>query len=308
MRLLAHPRARKRRAWLCVASFALAGCGADRDTPTPTGATQDASTPVPVTSLIGEIHLHQFPLGSHAWAGFLDKPLPLSRAHPDQLVEYEMPKTRVEGPCALYVQPSCVPGCGPRTYCSATDTCTAFEPLKYIDVGEVKVVGSTKVPTLRMFFDRSESTYQTEPPAGPIQLFAGGDQLSLEGGKDDYAFRGSIPSPPSVAVTAPDLTKDLRFPLDGPLKIDWVSEASLSMTIIITASAHDGPLAYIRCNTADVGSLTVPASMMSALPRPPRDIRLEIERYEERTFPIARPGVGIFVNIAQSTWKNGTEL
>jgi len=289
----------------CVC-LAAASCGADHDRPTPTQ--EDAAPPVPVSMLIGEIHLHQFPLGSHAWAGFLDAPLPLARAHPDQLVEYEVPPTATEGPCTLHLEPTCTPRCGPRTFCSATDTCTAFTPLRYVDAGEVRVLGSTAVPSLRMFYNGAESTYDTEPQAGPIQIFKGGDRLALAGGKGDYAFSGTIPAPPPVEVTQPDFGKDLHLPLDADLPVAWTSEHSLAVVVLVTVSAHDGPLGYVRCNTADTGSITVPRSMMAKLPRPPRDIRLEVERYEERVMSVARPGVGIFVNVAQSTWKNGADL
>ena len=265
------------------------------------------STSAPVTRLIGEIHLHQFPLGSHAWAGFLANPMPLARAHPDQLVEYELAPTAKDGNCTLFQEPSCTPGCQPSSYCSATDTCSRFEPLRFVDAGEVAVVGSSVLPKLRMFFNGPESTYDTQPPAGTIQLFKGGDRLDIRGGTGAFAFSGSMPAPMPVKVIAPDLGKDLHLPLDGDLRVDWVSEESLSVALIITVSAHDGPLAYIRCNTADVGSLTVPRSMMAALPRPPRDTRFELERYEERVFATARPGVGIFVNAAQSTWANGSD-
>ena len=88
-----------------AATASLPACG---DDPRPT---HDAGAATTITRLVGEIHLHQFPLGSHAWAAFLAEPIPTDRTVGDQLVAYEPAPTRVEGPCTLYVQPTCTPRC-----------------------------------------------------------------------------------------------------------------------------------------------------------------------------------------------------
>ncbi|GAC1352166.1 MAG: hypothetical protein NVSMB1_12330 [Polyangiales bacterium] len=288
---------------LLPAAFNCDGAQAPSDKAPP----DDSPRETPVRQLIGEIHLHQFPLGSHAWAGFLQSPVPLARTHPDQLIEYELPPSRREGPCTLYLEPTCKPMCLATSYCSATNVCAPFEPLHYVDAGAIEVLGSSVLPRLRLFFRGEDRTYDSEPLAGAIQLFKGNERLRLRGGRGEFAFDSTMQTPTAVTVTSPNLRNDLHLPLDDEFTVAWVSEQSLSMVVLITVARNDGPLGYIRCNTADVGSLVVPRAMMVALPRPPRDTRLEVERYEERVFPTSRPGVGILVNIAQSTWESGKD-
>lgn len=277
------------------------------------GRATDASTTPPqslaeVTHLIGEIHLHQFPLGSHGWAGFLADPVPRTSAVGDQLVAYEPAPTSIEGPCTLYVQPTCDPGCTGDTLCLGPNTCTPYSAVRYVDIGDVHIVGSRVVNEIRMFFAGASGPYECDPPAGRGHLFEGGESLHVAGGEGDLAFDGTLTAPKPVVVTTPDLTHDLHFGTDA-LSLAWETEHSLQMVITLTASSSngDGAAATIRCSTSDTGALTVPASMMSRLPRSPRDLRLEIERNDERILPTARRGVGVIVHAAQSTWKNGKD-
>ena len=78
--------------------------------------------------------------------------------------------------------------------------------------------------------------------------------------------------------------------------------------MILTLSAST-PTVYgsIRCVTADIGSLDVPASLMQALPPPPRTTRLELERDDQRVLKTITPTVGILAHAAFSTWENGKE-
>ena len=101
-----------------------------------------------------------------------------------------------------------------------------------VDAGEVDLFGSSVLPKMRMFFAGAGSTYDTEPRAGAIQLFVGGDRLEIRGGKGDFAFSGTMPAPAAVKVLAPDLTRELHLPLDGDLHVEWVSEHSVSMMLL----------------------------------------------------------------------------
>ena len=289
-----------------VAMVAIASLPACGDDPRPT---RDAgAAPAAVTKLVGEIHLHQFPLGSHAWAAFLAEPVPTDRTVGDQLVAYEPAPTLVDGPCTLYVQPTCTPRCGADTICLAHDVCTPLRPVRYIDGGDVDVTGSSLHDRIHMFFVDARGPYDADPAPGRGQLFAGGERLEVRGGRGDLAFGGVLAAPQAVRVTDPDLARDLRLPPDAPLTLAWDSDRSLQIVVLISVSSSvDGRAADIRCSTSDTGGLTIPRAMIAALPPPPRDERLEIERNDERTFSTGRPGVGVIVHVAQSTWKNGTE-
>lgn len=260
-----------------------------------------------VDQLAGEIHLHQFPAGSHAWAGFLPETLSVHHLHTDQLIELTFEPASRDGACALYVTPSCQPQCATGTYCAATGSCRAAPMPRYLDVGEIRVTGSRIVPAIRLFYDPVVTTYGSEPPPGSALLWQGGEKLSVRGGRGDFAVAGFVNAPNPVRVTRPDLTVPLRFPRDAALDLAWQADGANQMVITLHASTRDGRAAYIKCVTADTGSLPVPKAMMAALPPPPRDIRIEVERSEERILPIARRGVGVIARAAFSAWANGTE-
>ena len=46
---------------------------------------------------------------------------------------------------------------------------------------------------------------------------------------------------------------------------------------------------------------------MSRLPPPPRGIRLELEREEQRLIKTVTPGEGVMAHAAYSAWRNATE-
>ena len=68
---------------LCGALLLLGACGGGPAK----AATEDPQLPGDsVTSVVGEIHLHQFPLGAHGWATFIEPPVPLAELHGAELV------------------------------------------------------------------------------------------------------------------------------------------------------------------------------------------------------------------------------
>ncbi|MSP61752.1 MAG: hypothetical protein EXR72_15740 [Myxococcales bacterium] len=282
--------------WLCAS--ALAGCGS-------TEHDAQRAESVPITALVGQISLHQFPLGGHAWAGFLATPVPLEEVHGDQIIQYEYPRTATVGSCALFVQPRCQPECAGASHCTGPDRCTPLERVTWVDAGEVRVTGSRIVPTIRMWYGGPASVYEADPMPGSALLFQGGERLQIRGGTGAFAHAGTVAAPPPVVVTAPDLSRDLHLPRDEALEVTWVGEGGAAIVVLITASTADRGSSYIRCVTADIGSLTVPRAIIAGLPAPPRSTRFEVERDEERIFRTARPGIGVLVHAAQSTWKNG---
>ncbi len=267
----------------------------------------------PVVAAVGEVHLHQFPLGSHAWAAFVETPVPLSEIAADELSVIQTKPTRVESGCELYLPPRCSPACAPNTWCEADGVCAPLPLATYVDAGDVHVTGSATLPALRLYYDSASGSYGSDPPPGATQLFAGGERLTLHGGHAGWSFDAALPAPKPVVVTAPDLTVDLHLPLDDVFEVAWQSESASSMVVTVTVSGAsgtsgaNGDYGWVRCATSDTGRLSIPRSMMAALPRPPRDLRLEVERQEQKTFPTATAGLGVIVHAAQSTWKNGAE-
>jgi hypothetical protein len=289
---------------IAVASvFGAAACSSSR---APVDDFLPPST-APVVAAVGELHLHQFPLGSHAWAAFVDAPVPLSQIAADELAVLQTKPTEVVSGCELYLPPRCSPSCAPNAFCEADGVCKPLPLAKYVDAGDVRVTGSVTLASLRLFYDPASGSYASDPPPGATKLFDGGERLLVHGGHGRWSFEAAIPAPKAVVVNAPDLSLDLHLPLDAPFEIVWQSESASSIVVTINASGSDGEYGYVRCATSDTGKLTVPRDMMAALPRPPRDIRLEVERQEQKTFPTATDGLGVIVHAAQSTWKNGAE-
>ena len=276
------------------------------------GASPSAGPPHPghdrpaIRELLGEIHLHQFPLGSHGWAGVLARPVVLDELHTDQLVELSFAPTSRRGDCALYLPPSCTPPCAAHAYCAAKDSCRAFAPVTYVDGGDFHVTGSRVAPRIRLFWSDRGQTYDSEPPPGSAPLFAGGERLELTGGRGDYALAGSLGTPLPVEMESPDLRQPLRLPV-GDWTIRWRGAGAHQVVVLVNASTRQGRSGYIKCVTADVGRVTVPGEMLAALPATPRDIRLEVERHEERILPLPRQGQGFIVHAAFSAWQNGSE-
>lgn len=261
----------------------------------------------PVVAAVGELHLHQFPLGSHAWAAFVDAPVPLAQIAADELAVIQTKPTQVSSGCELYQPAHCSPACASNAFCEADGVCKSLPLAKYVDAGDVHVTGSATLPALRLFFDPASGSYASDPPPGATKLFDGGERLVVRGGHGRWSFEAAIPAPKAVVVTAPDLSLDLHLPLDAAFDVAWQSESASSIVVTINASRADGDYGYVRCATSDTGKLSVPREMMAALPRPPRDIRLEVERQEQKAFPTATDGLGVIVHAAQSTWKNGAE-
>jgi hypothetical protein len=293
-----------------VAALALAAC--DPGGGAQTAAGDDAAVGVPspdagaVTALVGEVHLHQFPGGTHAWTSFVAQNVPVDAARKDSITDVYTAATSQEGPCALYVAPTCTTACLGSTFCYAPDTCQALPTWKYIDGGQVQVTGSSLVPLIRMWWDASSSGYDSQPAPGAPQLFAGGDILDLAGGAGDFAFEQRVAAPNVVTLMTPDPSTDLHL-MPGPLAVTWVSDVSDTIEILVTSQATSGASAAIRCVTTDTGALTIPGDMVNALPPPPRQTSFQILRNNIGIVPVARPGAGIFVHVAQTTWVNGVD-
>jgi hypothetical protein len=301
----------RRCAALVAALLLAAGCGGARSaSPPAANGADDAAAPTlaanGVTELVGEVHLHQYPGGTHAWTAFVDQGLPVDAAKKDSITEIDTVVTSQEGPCVLRVAPDCTQACPGPTFCFAPDTCQDLPTWKYIDGGEVDVTGSSIVPLIRMYWDATSAGYDSQPAPGAPELFAGGDPLRLAGGTGDFIFEQSVQAPSGVTLLTPDPGSDLHL-APGALAVTWAPDVSDAIEILITSQASSGASAVIRCVTTDTGALTVPADMIDALPPPPRQTSFQILRNDDRIVPVARAGAGIFVHAAQTTWINGVD-
>jgi hypothetical protein len=285
---------------------AMAGCGVSARAPTP-GSDRPLLPDDPVTSLVGELHLHQFPLGSHAWAAFIAEALPTSAVRDDQLIQLDQVPTATAGLCTLWRRPVCTPACQGGAYCAGTDLCRTVPPVLYVDGGPIAIRGSLLQPLISLVFTAADTGYQSTPPPGRALLFGGGEVLDVEGGQGPYRLAGALPAPTWLSVSQPDLGAPLHVPTTGPLELRWDAGTAALVVILVNASRSDGDYGVIRCVGPDSGSATVPAELLAGLPSPPRDNRIEIERDNELILKTVTPGVGIYTHAAFSAWAVGSD-
>jgi hypothetical protein len=280
----------------------------DAGIPQESASGDDAGAPPDiVTELVGEMHLHQFPLGSHAWAAFVEPYVGIDAFAGQSITEIDTRATLVEGPCTLFVVPTCAPQCLGANYCWDTNTCKPLPAWTYFDAGEIDVTGSRDVPKMRFWFDAAVGSYASDPPPGSTKLFEGGEQLVLSGGTGDWALHSELPAPPPVVVTSPSFAQPLHLPTSGPLDVRWQSAGTDEVDILVSVSTSDGRAADVRCVTSDTGEMVVPADFVARFPAAPRSTRLEVQRSEQRIVPVAKRGYGVLVHAAFSAWMDGAD-
>jgi hypothetical protein len=295
----------------------LAACGADAhdaaDLPgSPLsgagGAAPGAPAPDEVSWLIGEVHLHQFPVGSDQWAAFVEPPVGIHEVQGQSITETDTQATLVDGPCTAFVLPACTPACGASEYCWAPDDCRPFPRWGEFDAGSFAVDGSAVQPGIRFWFDPLQSRYASAPPAGSDEpLFAGGEPLTLRGGSGDWTATTEVPAPAPVVLQSPSPSTPLHFPSGGSWEIRWQAGGGDEMDVYLSVSAGNAPGVQARCVTGDAGFFVVPAAVVALFPAPPRQVRLELQRSEQRVARATRPGYGVLFHVAFSAWMNGED-
>lgn len=292
------------------ALWLLAGCATELATPGPAAAPDDGMRGggVNITHLAGTLFLHEFPASGHGTLNVVDEPISLAELDGREPFSLPYEPARRLGPCWLYLKPSCTPACSGGDLCTAPGRCTPNIPLRNLDVGEVRVTGSRAVPLIRLWFTAPEYSYEVDPAPGAAKLYVGGERLEVSGGRGPYALRGSWPAPIPVVVYEPAEQQPLHLPRSGPFTVRWEPAGASLMVVQLIASTADGTWGNLRCLVPDSGAFTVPASLIEALPPPPRSVRFELERDEELLLPLQLgAGVGMLVHAAFTAWQNGTD-
>ncbi len=289
----------------------LAGCGADSGGPAAPDRVDQAGAggAGPITRLAGYLLVHQFFIGAHA--SFLDTVTPLPLAGLDGREPFSLPYAAVlrEGPCLLYLQPHCTPDCPGENFCSADGVCTPLSPVSVFDIGSYQVTGGRVTPLIRLFYVPHDG-YESDPASGATaDFFAGGEMLTASGGEGPYALQVTWTAPQPVQVLEPPVDSPLQLPLDGPFALRWTPAGAEQMVLdIAVGSTQDASWGTVHCLLPDDGSFEVPAKIISALPRPPRTTRYELERDNEVLVPLGLgPGVGMLVHASFSAWQAGED-
>lgn len=174
-------------------------------------------------------------------------------------------ETAREGACRLLIPsvPFCSESCGGAAACVADEVCQAYPAS--VNVGTVSVQGVRTGSGASTFsLDPVANGYQTVD-ALPFPPFDQGDDVRVEASGGEIApfvvaSRGIAPL---------DLVGDtFRLARDQPLAVAWVPPAVTGLSTIhvkLDISHHGGSKGKIECDADDLGSLEVPASLVTQL-------------------------------------------
>jgi hypothetical protein len=245
-----------------------------------------------VSALYGEVHVHQFPGGVHPAALFLAQAVPAAPVSGDSVLETAALPSRTDGPCTLTLPSTCAPPCG--------------MPPSLVSGGAVHVRGGRGDADVTLAYDAPSQNYAAAPPiARGGSIFAGGELLAVSGdGAQAAAFAGSIRTPVPLALTSP------AAPLAAAngVTVAWTPDQSDRVAISLVASTSDGRFAVLQCFVADApGRFELPASLLAALPAPPRDLQLEVSRDWIARVPSVNAGEGVLAHAGFALTLTGHE-
>jgi hypothetical protein len=251
--------------------------------------------------VVAEVHVHQYGDGSHVAAGFSERAVALHPELDEQLVQYAYAPIAHEGVCDTYSIHRCEPACdGTHQWCSATNVCTEYVPLHFVDGGPVVVTGSSLAPKITLTFDPKANYYRSDRPI-ELEAFAAGDRLAIDvGGR--YAFHAIATAPDDPVLVEPSGSFSLGAP--DAFYVAWKGKGE-RVTVRLTANTKSGDSVWISCTTEDSGSLVIPRSMIARLPPAPRDLRLEVVRFDREIVPLATPGEQAVVYVGSTRFVNG---
>jgi hypothetical protein len=243
----------------------------------------------PVSRLYGEVHLHEFPGGTHPGALFVDEPVARATVRGDSVLPPTMAPSARAGACELVESGAACPA--------------PCRPPAFADAGRVRIDG-TRVP-VELALDRESASYlPTVPLAAGTLLFDGGEELIVRGdGAGAPGFAGEVRAPMPLTLRGP-------MPLtaaDGVL-VSWAPDRSTAITITLVASTTDGRFAIVTCGAADAdGALRVPDELIARLPAPPRDLQLQVSRDQIAYAPATVAGEGVVLHAGYAVTESAHE-
>jgi len=175
-------------------------------------------------------------------------------------------KPQVDGDCTLTTPrvPFCPTPCGGSAACVEDDTCLAY-PTAH-SAGTVTMTGLQATSGSEpVELTLVSSTYQAPPSVSlAFPPFAEGDAVSLTA-KGEYfpAFTLSSKGIAPLALAS----GELALKTGQPLVLNWTkgNESSAKIHVKLDISHHGGSKGQIECDTADSGSLTIGAGLISKL-------------------------------------------
>ncbi len=225
-----------------------------------------------ISSRAGEVHLHQYSTGAHLSALFLDPPTPLAQTEFDSALPSVNAPVFDDGTCRVFV----------------VRTCTDCPALSVVDGGDVDVAGLPRPVDLA--FHRDLGGYDDLVVDG--QFLAGGAQAKVTslGSERVPAFEASVRIPQPIA---PSTT--LESGLAGGLEVGW-TPAGGDVKIALTVVPIAGDVAAVTCVADEAaGRFRMSDAALALLPPPPRQLQLEVSRYQLLDVPLG-DGRGVVVH------------
>lgn len=230
-------------------------------------------------SLYGEVHVHGFDGGSHPSALFVAAATPAARVDGDDIVA-EPPADAVAGTCRLTL--------------GSCSRCPTQPPA--IDGGTVHITGGRGIGDVELRF--TDGIYLPVQQIGAV-IFDGGETLTFDGdGATAPAFHGTLLAPAPLMMRVPPASRIGA----GDFVVGWVPDVSTRIDITLVASTSDGRIAIVECTADDAaGQTALPASLLSAMPPPPRDLQLLVSRDIIAFQPSVERGLGVVTHAGFET-------
>jgi len=174
---------------------------------------------------------------------------------------------REEGDCRLLVPstPFCDPACDSGDVCVSRNRCLSYPEIA--NLGAVTVNGMrTASGDTQFTLSPLQGVYQPGSGTGtlPYPAFEPGASIRIETAGGDlpaFSLNGRGIAPLEVLTASP-----VRVSKDAPVELSWTpSPAAGRITVKLDVSHHGGAKGLLECSTADDGSLSVPASLVTEL-------------------------------------------
>jgi len=198
---------------------------------------------------VGRVQLLQRDGDSSTFASLRDRP--------------DVPEAEIlasEGDCTIFTHPEagiCDPPC--EGFCVQTGDCIAWPT--FTSAGTITVSGLTRP----LEFVPSTWGYASQPAVPPVDLFEPGARVTASAPGDDAGgFALAVVAPPALETTTEDLVLE-----DGQdVEVRWTAEHVGIVELALLVGFHGAPYeAMLLCDAEDDGSLSIPAALVSALPR-----------------------------------------
>jgi hypothetical protein len=231
------------------------------------GCAGDASTATdPLSTRVGELHLHQYASSGIAASLFVDPPTPLAQTDLDSALPNVYTPALIDGPCKAIIYGSCAPDCAPP------------DP---VDGGSLSVAGLAHPLELR--FDPRSGGYLQVKTSDLAE--AAGAQVTVRstGTAEIPGFEGVVELPRAL-----DAASTLDAGIDDGLELSWTpADPGTKILVELTVVPRMGTAVIARCILDDEAArLALPLAVMALMPRGPRQIDLEISRYRLVDVPV----------------------